>query len=611
MPWLPRFFRRPKRTRSDAPSDFFDILHAPTMEALADGRGQSLGDWSASDADDSATAPRLILGIWREQNKVRRRFPRVISGDFAYRDWLLTYCAGELKLAPAAMANVAAAFVQDPAAPVREFYLHTPEVQWRYPLGLLPIGQKRFAKWLLSQSRGQHELSDEQILWFLQVTAEDLPTHIALTYLVHPGWQERFPRLSDDDGFKLIKWLRAEFPKYRPFRTIESLPPRIANHLAPPDNAAGAVAPPALAGVNILSHFCYPSGIQQAGLEARFALETAGLRTSCRDVPTGVRTDLTAREPWLGLEEFPITLTNVAPVPHFESRYRRAGLTPGNGALQVAYWAWELDTVPENWKRLAASLTEIWAPTPFVSQALRDAMPVPVVDMLPGVSVREIEAVSRELLGIADSEFVFLFMFDMQSDFQRKNPLAVVRAFQRAFGGSDKARLVIKISRGASDPANLFQLRRVIGEGKVLLMDEVVSRARVFGYIEMADCVVSLHRSEGFGLLMAEAMLLGKPVIATNYSGNTAFMNRENSLLVDYELVPVAGTGPIYEPGKHWAEPSVDHAAEYMRRVFANRAEAMALGARARGEATQQLSPDSAGARMRARLSELWERAAQ
>ena len=476
---------------------------------------------------------------------------------------------------------------------VREFYLHNPEVQWRYPLGLLPVGQKRFVKWLRRKGRAQHDFTDEQIVAFFHQTAADLPRHIALTYRINPDWQNRFRQLSDG-GTQLIAALRSEFPEFAPFRRVKRLPLQL-----PP-------AAPALEGVNLLGHFCYPSGLQQAALGCKLSLEAAGLRVSCRDVPAGVRTELANREEWLGFEEFPITITNVAPVPHFASRYERAGMARRSGVRSIAYWFWELEAIPDEWTQLASSIDEIWAPTPFVAAAMRTKMPVPVYDMLPGVSIGDVEEVPRARLGLAEEEFVLLFMFDMRSDFERKNPLALVRAFRTAFTNSDRATLVIKLTRGSCDEANLQRLTDAAAGAKVRVIDEVASRARTYGYIAMADCVVSLHRSEGFGLLMAEAMLLGKPVIATNYSGNTAFMNRENSLLVDYDLVEVAEEGPIYKRGNRWAEASIAQAAVFMRRLFADRAEAAALGERAQRSAAQQLAFAAAGERMKARLLKVW-----
>ncbi len=587
---LPKFLRRTEVP--EAPSDLFDIYHERTMTALVDTRGLAFGRWSPSDAGSAATAPRFLLGLLRSRPDLRKRFPRAVVGDPAYREWLKGEGARELKLPSSTAANLGSAFPADPGAALREFFLHTPEVQWRYPLGLLPVGQKRFAKWLVGKGRAEHGCSDEEILWFLHATAEDLPRHIALTYLILPDWQERFPE-ARTDASGLLAWLHAEFPKYAPLRAVKTLPP-----LAPNESSANR------AGVNFLSHFCYSSGIRQAAVEAAAALETAGFEISRRDVPTGVRTELAPRTAYLGFEDFPVTITNVAPEPHFAVRYQRAGL-PRRARVQIAYWAWELDAIPAEWAPLAEELDEVWAPTPFVAEALRTQLTVPVRELLPPVALPEVEEISRAELGLDPGEFVFLFLFDMASDFRRKNPLAVVRAFQRVFGPEDAATLVIKVSRGSYDAANLARLREEAGAAKIVLVDEVTTRPRACGYISLADCLVSLHRSEGFGLVLAEAMLLGKPVIATNYSGNTAFMNAQNSLLVDYELVPIAEDGGIYRQGYRWAEPSEDHAARLMRWVFQNRAAARAIGERAAEEMRVLLAPAAAGERMRARIEEL------
>jgi glycosyltransferase involved in cell wall biosynthesis len=226
-----------------------------------------------------------------------------------------------------------------------------------------------------------------------------------------------------------------------------------------------------------------------------------------------------------------------------------------------------------------------------------------VREVLPGVELGEIEPVAKADLGIPAGNYVFLFMFDMCSQMVRKNPLAVIDAFRRAFGRHEKATLVIKVSRGRSHPQEFAQLEEAARAAGVILVDEVLSRARAYGFIDMCDCFVSLHRAEGFGLCLAEAMLMGKPAIATNYSGNMAFMHPGNSLLVDYDLIDIASDNPIYPAGNHWAEPSVAHAAAHMRYCFDHRAEALALGARGRDEAKQKLSLKAAGLRMAEQLA--------
>jgi hypothetical protein len=126
-------------------------------------------------------------------------------------------------------------------------------------------------------------------------------------------------------------------------------------------------------------------------------------------------------------------------------------------------------------------------------------------------------------------------------------------------------------------------------------------RARAYGLTAMADCFVSLHRSEGFGLGLAEAMLLGKPVIATGYSGTLDFMNRDNSLLIDYKIVEIAEDRPIYTKGNFWAEPSIEHAASCMRQVYEHQDEANERAVRAQPQIKSLLSIEAAGQRMRER----------
>jgi Glycosyltransferase len=232
-------------------------------------------------------------------------------------------------------------------------------------------------------------------------------------------------------------------------------------------------------------------------------------------------------------------------------------------------------------------------------------MTVPVYDMPPGVLLSKAEPIAREALGIPTGHFVFLFLFDMCSDFTRKNPLAVIRAFRLAFSPDEPAALVIKLARGYIDPVNLERLHVAGRQNKVLVIDRLMSPNETDGFIAMCDCFVSLHRAEGFSLGLAGAMLMGKPVIGTNYSGNLAFMNRENSLLVDFELVEIAENGYVYKKGFHWAEPSEAHAAELMRSVFEKRHKHAVRAEQAKKGIAEQFSVEKAGQRMKRRLEEI------
>jgi glycosyltransferase involved in cell wall biosynthesis len=211
----------------------------------------------------------------------------------------------------------------------------------------------------------------------------------------------------------------------------------------------------------------------------------------------------------------------------------------------------------------------------------------------------------RSRFGLPDNRFLFLFAFDMGSTRERKNPEAVVAAFRRAFGPNDPVSLVLKISRGWQDPLALAELRGAAEPERILIIDQVLAPAEVFGLMNCCDAYVSLHRSEGFGLTLAEAMALGKPAIATGYSGNRAFMNDDNSLLVAYEMTAIRATAKSYVRGARWAEPSIEDAAHKMRWLVDHPRESRALAARGQCAVRELLSLEAAGRRMTKRLHEI------
>ena len=599
------------KRRSEQRADSFDVYRRRALHFPADQTGPNLNVWSPADAEGSVDgAARLASGMLRNSRKLRRRFPAAISEgeEGAYCEWLSTSAAVKLGLSHRAVENICTAFRRDPGKRVLELYLRSPKIQARFPHGLLPVGQKRFVKWLLREGRAKHNLSAAEILWFLHETAEQVPQMVLKTWLINLSWQKRFPAGPTSTGKQeFLAWLRREFPGYAAFASesaLDAAVPAAEEMLLHPPNGSSTNGRRELPrGVNILSHFSYPSGIQQAALFAKRALELADFRVSCRDVSAFPCFDVEDRAPFLGLEVFPVTIINVSPQPYFSVAYERGGLLRRSGVYRIAYWAWELDAIPEEWMELTPLLDCIWAPTQFVADAFRKRMPLPVHEVLPGVELGEIEPVAKADLGIPAGNYVFMFMFDMCSQMVRKNPLAVIEAFRRAFGPREKATLVVKVSRGRSHPEAFAQLEEAARAAGVILVDEVLSRARAYGLIEMCDCFISLHRAEGFGLCLAEAMLMGKPAIGTNYSGNLAFMHPGNSLLVDYELTEIASDNPIYKAGNHWAEPSIEHAASQMRYCFDHRAAAAELGARGREEVKQKLSLTAAGNRMAEQLA--------
>jgi len=271
----------------------------------------------------------------------------------------------------------------------RDVYLNDPALQEIYPLGLLPLGQLHFFDWLATHGRADQRLTDAEIHAFLRESAEEETRGVCLTYLLQPRWQEWFPFALSTRGWEEFRnWITENYGEHLRQPLPLEVPPDFSSSHSPRDGQG------MLEGANMLGHFCNPSGLQQAALWARAALERAGLRTSCRDVPVPRHRVPGDREQWLGLEIFPVTILTQAATPYFESGYERGGLWPGEEVYRIAYWNWELEKVPDEWVDVAQLVDEIWAPTEFVARAMRARMPRPVYHMLPGVEVGPVETVA-------------------------------------------------------------------------------------------------------------------------------------------------------------------------------------------------------------------------
>ncbi|HEX6639716.1 MAG TPA: glycosyltransferase family 4 protein, partial [Thermoanaerobaculia bacterium] len=347
-------------------------------------------------------------------------------------------------------------------------------------------------------------------------------------------------------------------------------------------------------GLNIVGYLTRDTGVGESARLCAKACAAAGLLHETIDVDG---TDPLAQQAVHRASIFHVnadrTLAVFNQLPHLF----------GSSAYKIGCWHWELPELPDEWIAAAAPLDEIWAPSAFVQSAISRKVTIPVVHMPHGVAVTELESCSPEELGVPRGRFVFLCMFDLDSVMERKNPLGAIEAFRRAFPEQSSAALLVKAGRAANHRDDYEELQRRLRDvPNVYLTDRMLPRARVNGLIAACDAVVSLHRSEGFGLILAEAMCLGKPVIATGWSGNMDFMNVANSCPVQYELVTLARAYGPYAAGQQWAEPDLDHAAQLMRRVLEDAPYREAIGRRASETMRTQFSPEAAGKRSMQRL---------
>ncbi len=347
-------------------------------------------------------------------------------------------------------------------------------------------------------------------------------------------------------------------------------------------------------GLNIAGYLTHETGVGESARLCRAACEAAGVPVHAIDVEN---LHAIARQPIYRASVYHVnadqTLAVHASIPHvFEA-----------SSYNIGCWHWELPELPDAWIASADPLDEIWAPSTFIQSAISRKVSIPVVHMPHGIAVTDIEACSPEELGVPRGRFTFLCMFDLSSVVDRKNPAAAIEAFRRAFPDDARAALLIKTSHTNRHPAEYAALEERVREmPNVYLSGKMLSRARVNGLIDACDSVLSLHRSEGFGLILAEAMYLGKPVVATAWSGNMDFMNGANSCPVSYELVTLDRDHGVYERGQQWAEADVDHAAHLMRRIVDDTDFRRGIAMHARDTIRAQFSPEVAGQRYRRRL---------
>ena len=294
---------------------------------------------------------------------------------------------------------------------------------------------------------------------------------------------------------------------------------------------------------------------------------------------------------------FPVNLIcmNADMLPEFA---RQAGTEFFAGRYSIGLWFWEVDRFPERWRDSFSLLEEVWAPTAHIASALQALTSVPVttirIPIEPPPTLR-----SRAELGLDEDAFLYLFSFDYLSVVERKNPLATIDAF-RARSRRARARLLIKCINRSAIPSPTRSCAGGRGASEHPVIDGYLSPTDNTSLSALCDCYVSLHRAEGFGLGMAEAMYYGKPVIATGYSGNLDFMTASNSLLVDYHLVPI-GPGSIRIRPTAVGVPSTSTPPADAR-IVRRPARGRELGATAAADIRRTHSPEAAGEIMRRRL---------
>lgn len=358
-------------------------------------------------------------------------------------------------------------------------------------------------------------------------------------------------------------------------------------------------------GLNLVGYFRAILGIGESVRCAARAAEAAGLPVACIDLKLPCKnpqTDDTFTARLQTDNPHPVNVFHLdAPgardIDHHHGQDFRAG------KYNIGYWAWELPEFPDAWTQYADYFDEIWAPSHFSADAIAEKVPLPVLVMPHAIFFERPQGNFREKFGLPADRYLFLFLYDLNSYSERKNPAAVLEAFRQSGLAGAGAALVIKIHNVAGNETDFEKLRSVAGAlpGTVLIT-QALSRCALYELESACDCFVSLHRSEGYGLAVAECMFLGKPVIATDWSATAEFVDEGCGCPVRCRTVTLDRNHGPYAKGQIWAEPDVEHAGEWMRRLYEDRELGERLGAAARIRMEERYSPAVIGARYRRRL---------
>lgn len=522
-------------------------------------------------------------------------------------------------------ALVAPAFAASPQAPpISHFLVRV----WReradlaavYPLETA-AGRRGFVEWVLSLGRAEVPIQDlwiDQALrdWLLSPDPEmpPVPRFALDLWRARPDLQHAYD-LGDSDGRQGLRdwfWAHGILEHQLGWMLDNPADPR---HYIPP-GAAAQYAPKSCAppvrdeGVNLIGFATAEFGLGEDLRMAAKALGTAGIPFSVFEVPAGLgvhRRDLSVSR-WIS-DGMPYR-TSILCMAAFEAAdfYLRYGEAAFAERFVIGYWPWELPRWPVPWAGAFDLVGEVWASSRYTQAAFAASAPVRVLHMPMAVDLPRIAPQPRARFALRDGVFQFLLVFDWHSRPARKNPTAAIEAFRLAFpAGSEAVGLAIKMIGLEPWSADFAAFKALADmDRRITLLAGTLDRTALAALYKCVDAYVSLHRAEGFGRTMAEAMLMGKPVVATNWSGNIDFLDASSGCPVDFTLRPVEEGEYPYAAGQVWAEPDVRAAAEWLRWLAADWARAAALGRAGRERIVEQYGVAAVGARYAERLRALW-----
>jgi len=605
---------------------------------------------------ETAGAPavmRRLLDLYDSDPQLQARFPLAFVDEHdaaAFLAWLEAHGV-ERGLPAPVLAQVRRVFAAHPVARIREIYRSRADLVSAFPDALGSPPSEAFVSWLHHSGNREHGVGEDWVLWFERAQQQHVCLRVEALYRENREWQALHPLgLAPFGRRRLLDWLKgpagaraglslagverlcapavespleslrtlhaadlelaALFPRaFEDADQMEGLLARLHRdaeelELDPEWLERLAAEVPRLnlrEGATVVGYLRTESGMGELSRSSIRALRASGYPVTTVDVDDAPQRqfDLSVEHQDQG-NALPFTIVHVnAPEAVRHAERLRPWL---EGRYAIGYWAWELEDLPENWAEAFAMFREVWTCSIHAATAIGRSAPVPVQAMWPALPDAVPSPLRREDLGLPADRFAFLFAYDLLSESDRKNPLGLLAAFREAFRKDDRVHLVLKVTNGDLRREDLARLVDAAAGLPVTVIERYLSRADVMSLIRMCDAYVSLHRAEGFGYTLAEAMALGRPVVATYYSGNVDFMTPWNSFPVPYRMVEIQEERGRYRKGALWAEPDLGAAAELMRAVFEDRERAENVGRRGREDVTRLLSAAACGERIVARL---------
>lgn len=360
-------------------------------------------------------------------------------------------------------------------------------------------------------------------------------------------------------------------------------------------------------GVNLIGYIRGDFGLGESCRLVADGLSRSGIPFSVRNISVHGDAPET-NDTWRAFERdtlpYRINLIHLNP-DGLQAGVWKLGLGTFRGRYNIGFFLWEQPELPDAWMPALRLMDEIWTPAEFISDAIRKYTEKPVYTMPYGLPIPPTDdRFDRAYFGLPEDLCLFLISYDGYSSSERKNPLGGVRAFCEAFSPQESVGLVIKATHAREE--DLQTIRSLLKDyPHVYIFQDSYSKVEFNSLVARVDVYLSLHRAEGFGLVMAEAMLLGTAVVATNWSANTEFMNEQVACMVPAKIVELGQDCFPYQKGSHWAAPDEHAAAKMIRQLYEEPTKRVELAARAKQFAEEKLSQQRAAERMRQRLTEL------